>query len=839
MNGLPHQAALRRETSTVARIPYAAHVSPYIVKTGWGDYVQVFRLGGASFECADDEQLNTWHERLNVLWRNVASPQVALWTHIIRRREVTAVAEGSTGFSGALEQKYRFRLAQQTLMVNELFLSTVYRPTAGVATGVASKLLKRAHRSASALERADALDACEKLRETVRASLLRYEPEVLAVYSRDGRAYSGPLNLFSTLINGEVREVPLPQAPINEALATARLFFGTEVLEYRQPTGTRAGAMLGIKEYPTPTHVGMFDGLLSGPFPFVLTQSFGFLTKASGQALLQRQFNRMMNAGDFAVSQAEELKDALDALTSNEFVMGDHHFSLQVMADDIPASGRYGGRAWQAEYEEATFKRTKILNDHVALARAQLADTGMTVAREDLALEAAFWAQLPGNFPMRPRKAPITSRNFAAMVAFHNYPSGRARGNHWGEALTVLVTSARSPFHFSLHASDPTDPQGGSRKDTGHTLICGPTGSGKTVFIGFLVAMLTRQGATQILFDKDRGLEILVRALGGEYCPLKNGEPTGFNPLKLPPTPLNIEFLKSWLRVLVRPASGALTVRQQADLDQALRGTLALELSARRLSRLIEFLDSTDAEGLYARLTPWCEAAGGDYAWVFDNEEDAIVPQLAGHALVGFDVTDFLDHEKTRTPVTLYLFHLVRHLLDGRRLVCWMDEFWRLLADPAFESFAKDGPKTWRKLNGVMALATQSASDVLGSTISRTIIEQTPTKVFFPNAEANAQDYREGFGLTAREFRLIKEELEPGSRRFLVKQGHQSVVCELDLKGFDAELAVISGRRSALEVLHQLMKRHGADPRQWLPHFNDQVLTASAPPFPLEVPHVS
>ena len=53
------------------------------------------------------------------------------------------------------------------------------------------------------------------------------------------------------------------------------------------------------------------------------------------------------------------------------------------------------------------------------------------------------------------------------------------------------------------------------------------------MFIGFLVAMLARQGATQVVFDKDRGLEILVRALGGEYCPLKNGEPTGFNPLQL------------------------------------------------------------------------------------------------------------------------------------------------------------------------------------------------------------------------------------------------------------------------------------------------------------------
>ena len=136
-----------------------------------------------------------------------------------------------------------------------------------------------------------------------------------------------------------------------------------------------------------------------------------------------------------------------------------------------------------------------------------------------------------------------------------------------------------------------------------------------------------------------------------------------------------------WLRVLARPGSGILSVRQLADLDQALRGTLALELPARRLSRLVEFLDATDSEGLHARLSPWCEACRGDYAWVFDNNEDIVVPRLAGNAIVGFDVTDFLDHELTRTPVTLYLFHLVRHLLDGRRLVCWMDEFWRLLAD--------------------------------------------------------------------------------------------------------------------------------------------------------------
>jgi type IV secretion system protein VirB4 len=827
MNAI-QRAQLRRELPGAARIPYTAHVSPHIIKTSFGDYVQVFKCGGGSFECADDETLNTWHERLNVLWRNIASPQVALWAHVVRHRELTSTEERGTGFARDLSVKYRSKLAHQTLMVNDLYLSTVYRPTTGVASGLAATMMGRVATDATSLELRDALDACEKLRETLRASLSRYEPEALGIYGWRGLTYSRPLEFLALLINGEHQAVPLPRCPLSEALVTSRISFGTEVLECRFPAGSRIGAMLGIKEYPTPTSVGMFDQLLAAPIPFVLTQSFTFLSKAAGQALLQRQFNRMQNAGDFAVSQAEELKDALDALTSNEFVMGDHHFSLQVLAESVTARGE-GLQTSARPVRDEEKSHFKLLNDRVALARAILADTGMTVAREDLALEAAFWGQLPGNFPMRIRKAPISSRNFAGMVPFHNFPTGRATGNHWGEALALLVTSAASPFYFSLHASDPTDPEGGSRKDTGHTLICGPTGSGKTVFIGFLVAMLERQGAVQIIFDKDRGLEILVRALGGEYCALRNGERTGLNPLQLPPTPHNVEFLKRWLRVLVRPTGGGhMSVGQQADLDQALRGTLALELSARRLSRLLEFLDSSDSEGLHARLMPWCEAGRGDYAWVFDNQDDAIVPKLARHAMVGFDVTDFLDHEVTRTPVTLYLFHLVRHLLDGRRLVCWMDEFWRLLADPAFESFAKDGPKTWRKLNGVMALATQSTGDVLESPISRTLIEQTPTKIFFPNLDANHGDYVGGFGLTEREFRLIKEELEPGSRRFLVKQNHQSVVCELDLKGFDAELAVISGRRAAVDALGELIARHGANPQIWLPHFYREVIGKTA-----------
>jgi type IV secretion system protein VirB4 len=289
-----------------------------------------------------------------------------------------------------------------------------------------------------------------------------------------------------------------------------------------------------------------------------------------------------------------------------------------------------------------------------------------------------------------------------------------------------------------------------------------------------------------------------------------------------------MDFLKSWLRLLAQNGQGAtiLPVREESDLELALRGTLALDLCERRLSRLIEFLDPTSADGLYARLSPWCHLTAGDYAWAFDNSEDLIVPRLAANSLIGFDCTDQINHLGIRTPMTAYLLHVVSQLLGTRRLVCFMDEFQALLADPSFAGFADKSLPTWRKLDGVMFMATQSPRKVIESPISRSVVEQTPTKIFLPNNDANREDYIDGFGLTVREFKLIKEQLEPGSRSFLVKQGRHSVVCQLDLKGFARELAVISGRSNTVEIMNRAITAYGPTPRDWLPPFYAAALSA-------------
>src|SRR5215831_677942 len=247
MLNLTRPIALRRERLAAEHVPYTAHVCDEVVKTSFGDYIQAFRLGGASFESADDDQLNAWHERLNVLWRNLASPHVALWTHLIRRPERAALAPSQgSGFAHRLSRRYRERLAGETLMVNDLYIALCYRPTAGLASGAISRLLMRSRMAPADGELVDALDSCAKLAQLVRASLARYEPEPLGTYRWGETWCSSLLEYLALLINGEWQRVSLSAGPLRHGLVTTRLLFGNEAIEYRMPAGTRVGAMLAI-----------------------------------------------------------------------------------------------------------------------------------------------------------------------------------------------------------------------------------------------------------------------------------------------------------------------------------------------------------------------------------------------------------------------------------------------------------------------------------------------------------------------------------------------------------------------------------------------------------------
>lgn len=770
-------------------IPYRTHIDPHTIKTKAGDYLQIVALEGAPHETADASDIDARKESLNALLRNIASPQLCLWTTIIRRsggEYPGGVFPG--GFDGALNAKYRDSLGQGNMILNGLYLTILYRPHATKTSGRFSRLEKNA-------EAADEkrIKATRALRETVSValrSLERYRPRLLGVYERNGVLHSELLEFFDYLLNGNSVPRALPRKDVSECLARARPFFGKDAFELRDVADSVVGTCLGISEYPEGTEAGFLDALLSAPFPFVLTQSFHFISKPSAISLITQHRNRLETTEDLAVSQIDALDDCLDDVASGRMVYGRHHLVLTVLAKN-------GGE----------------LRDSLSKARAMLADLSMTVAREDWALAAAFWSQLPGNLKYRPRPAPISSRNFAGLNAFHDYPVGRKDGNQWGEAVALLRTSSGAPYYFNFHESGGGAAEGA--KALGNTLIVGPSGSGKTVLQGFLMSQSKKFAAKQFIFDKDRGLEIYVRACGGSYLALKNGEPTGFNPFSLAETSDNLLFLCGFVSLL---CGGARNAAEEAEIESAVRGVYGLRQDSRRLGAASEFLDSGRSGGVRDRLKKW--VGTGALAWAFDVADDKI--DFTRGDTFGFDVTEFLDNDLVRTPVVSYVFRRIEEAFYGGRTQIFMDEFWKLLLDKSFEDFAQNKQKTIRKQNGIMIYGTQSARDVLRSPIAHSLTEQCATFIFMPNAKAAYEDYVGGFHLTEKEFRLIKEELDPSSRRFLIKQGRDSVVAELNLKGFDDELAIISGTTDNVRLLDAIREENGDDPAVWLPIFHER-----------------
>lgn len=791
-----------REAQPEAFVPYLGHASENSILDDSGTLHAVLAVEGLPWETAAASALNGRVRGWAKLLRDLAATAgthaaVTVSVHVVRSaadRAVYPAAECRSPFAAKLDDAYRRQLfGAVPLYRNELFVTVSLAPHASP-----SFRLRRlaGHRPAVTEDRLRRLDDAVAL---LVSGLSEYRPRRLGVRKgkrvgqrgRRGALFSEIAEAMRLVLYGERLPVPVVTGHLGSAIYCERVIVGAETIELRGPGRSRYMAMLGCKEYPESSWAGQFDAILSAPYACVLTQSFSLLPKVQARTVATRKQNQMTTAGDRAGHQAAELSVLAAQIEGNAVVMGSHHVSLAVFSDT-----------------------PQKLADVAAEARRDLADGGAVVVREDRGLGAAFWAQLPGNGRYRVRPGVVTNRNMAAMAPLHNYPAGAAKGV-WGGPVTVFRTSGGTALHY--HFQPP--PGVGAPDDVGNTLVVGPTGSGKSTWLGFVVAEAERTGARFVIFDYSKGLAILTRALGGTYLPLEMGRPTGFAPLRaLTNSAEDIAFLEAWVTGLVTQGGGeAPTTEEKRLLSQGLAAVMAGPMEARTLSELRGFLGHSNREGIGARLERWCE--GGALGWAFDGPADVLSLDAA---VLGLDTTQLLDHTEVRGPAMAYAFHRIASLLDGRPLVLVVDEFWRALLDPAFASLANDKLKVIRKENGAVVLATQSARDVLRSPIAHTILEQCPSKVLFANNNAKREDHVDGLGLTDAEWRLVRDDMQGATRRFLLKQGAHSVVCELNLGTMLDDVAVISGRKGTVRLMDRLRAELGEDVDAWLPAFRAQ-----------------
>ena len=763
------------------RLPYARHLDDITLVTRDGLLVQVLKVEGFPFETADDAELNYRKQLRDTLFRSAANSRLAIYHHVVRRA-VRPVIEGlpEDGFCRDLSQAWRESLEQRQLFVNDLYLTLVRRPLQGKA-GWLERLARPApNRGQGDLQQE--LRELNAVRESFAVALAPYGSQTLGMVRDRGNRFSDPCAFLSSLLSGELRPVAAPQGDLGEVIGDRRLTFGLDAVEITAAAGPRYAAIISIKDYPQRSAPGMLDGVLRLPHELTLTESFGFVDRQAALGRMGLALRRLKAADDDAFSLRQDLAQARDDLGAGRTAYGEHHLTILVRSDSL--SG---------------------LDQAAADVQSTLAEAGAIAVREDINLEPAFWAQFPGNFAYIARKSMISSANFASFASLHNFASGSAEDNHWGAPITVLETTAHTPYYFNFHNGD-----------LGNFTVIGPSGSGKTVLLTFLLAQARKLKPRIAYFDKDRGGEIFIRAIGGTYNALRPGESSGLNPLQLDDTAANRSFLANWLARLVTVEGEALSSEDRALVVDAIDANFGQPRSHRRLRYLRELFQGArrpTAGDLAARLNAWC--GDGEHAWLFDNEEDRL--DLSAEA-IGFDMTRVLDFAVTRTPAMMYLFHRIEQRLDGQPTIIVVDEGWKALDDDVFVHQLKDWQKTIRKRNGIVGFCTQSASDALESRISAAIVEQAATQIFLPNPKAKAADYIEGFGLSAHEFDLVRL-LPDTSRCFLVKQAGQSAVARLDLSSIGARLAVLAGTERSVRRLDRLRSELGDDPEAWLAPF--------------------
>ena len=720
----------------------------------------------------DDDYL----DRTRALFASIISqigPEFAFYVHKVSK----AIGPGLSpipgdDFAAAVDRCWTDALRVADLRDKTLTLTVIHRPLLG------SKVPFSGKRSIQAL-RDQTERRMRRLSEVVgflQSTFASMAPRLLSAASGELLGFLGGLNTG--------QELPLYRRSrygyLADDVSNTRVTFRGRVFEIADgAVGRRFGTSFAIKNYPARTSCTMFDEL-NLPVDMVVTHSFTPINSNLMASRIKREQRLRRASDDGARSLAAELEDALDDLESKRLSFGEHHMSVTVFAD--------------------TLERLEAIAGEI---RNTAATEGVNLVSEAFAARTHYFAQHPGNGAKRSRKAAVTNHNFADFAAFHRSQLGKRGGQvPWGTEITMFPTPDMSAYWFNYHE------QGSPQKEptSGHTLILGRPGSGKSTLSAFLMTQARRAGARVFVFDYRLAMEMAVRANGGRYAAIEAGSATGLNPLQTETDERGQAWLSDWLAALIHRADKPLSPAQTNIIQEVIRqNATAADAGLRNWSDLASlFISADDGGDLHDRLREW--TAEGRYGWIFgQNAEDTF--SLHGD-VVGFDLTGILDSDsvKERMAVLSYIFRRVERVIEDRKpTIIVVDEAWKALDNPYFASRLSNWLVTARKQNAVVVMMTQYASQLEQTRTGKTIIEAVPTQILLPNIRAASSDYAM-LNLHGKELDVLMN-TGSNSRLALVRDDQGSVVVNADLSALGPLLTILGG----LDKGEQLV---GADYRE-------------------------
>jgi Type IV secretory pathway, VirB4 components len=528
--------------------------------------------------------------------------------------------------------------------------------------------------------------------------------------------------------------------------------------------------VLSLKEPPASTFPNILRDLLALEISFILCTEFqrvlndkAITTIRAAQShfhwsqwvadipsilsmILNRGNRENVIADKSALNDVEDLNATLARINNAGEYLGEFSFAVVL----------YG---WgdQTRLQRAATDVTKIFGNHEA-----------ALIRETYNALNAYLSIIPGNQAFNLRSTWLLSSNYADLSFLYAPHSGEKRNRHLGgEHLVVLETNEATPYYFNLYEGDRLG-----------ALLFGAPGAGKSVLANLFIDHSQKDQPRTFILDLGGSYRQITRKHGGSYLHMQFGEGQQsfrINPFVLPGTPDNLQFLFTFVRLLLTNGGYAPKVDDDRELFEGIESLYVLPAEQRTLRNLVY--------GLPPHLAPVLRAwiADGQYGSVFDNPEDTLT-------FLHFQTFDFqgMDelYPQVLEPLLFYIFQRISQVVYDPALLSvskqlWADEVWRFLANDTARQYLVAAGKTWRKHNGGIGLITQSAADLQNAGVLDLVNEICPTKILLANPGADLAAYQRMFRLNEREVELFSA-LIP-KRQFLVKTAQRSKVLNVNL----------------------------------------------------------
>lgn len=748
-----------------------AAVDDHTLLTKGGDLVAVLKVKGIDYECLDHIQLEDATRQLSATFR-LLDENYRVYQYVIKREYTPTPARPyKNRVVQQVSDAHRDYMAKRAerLYVVELYLVISYsgwQPTTAerVRYGSLFKTPVRGLRHRLSMQsRLEMLShSLDTVLESFSNKVRSFAVQLRDTFAMEVMGKDQAFIFLRALLNYSPHKVDAVRLRWNSHVDYQAVDSALECHRDHLKLDDYYVKVLTLKDPPARTSAYTLRGVLEIPAQFILATEWQRQSADSARRLIRSKsrhfFNSRTSLMNYMSGTATAPKDMLID-TGAEASLADLGSCLRELETDGNYLGEFSLTAILFDEDQVRLKRTVAEFYKVMGAR----DAGLTEERYNLM--NAWLAALPGNHHFNLRRMWLTSANYADMSQLFTLHAGEAQDRHLGaEYLAALETNHRTPFYFNLH-----------HQDVGHTLLIGSSGSGKSFFLNFLAGNLQKYEPRTFIFDLFGSYEDLTRLFGGTYVRVGIEKRTfTINPFSLPPTRENVQFLFSFIRVLIESADYRLTNRDEQDLYEQIQNLYAVVPAQRRLLTLSNIL----GRDLRQNLQKW--VSGGPYGDLFDNVEDNLT-------FATFQTFDFAGMDKvpqTLEPFLFYVLHRANATIDDPAFastlkVFLMDEAWRFMKHPMTKNYIEQALKTWRKKNAAMILATQSSDDLIRSEMLAAVVENCPTKIFLANPGMDRRAYGEMFHLNETEVNRIVE-LVP-KKQMLLKRPDMAKVLNLNV----------------------------------------------------------